>query len=435
MGDYHRTAAIVSSGDEIAFGQTLDTNSRWLAGRLMDRGVLPTEHVTVPDDASALESALRRLSKGNDLVIVTGGLGPTADDLTRDALAGAMGESLVEDERALDEIRRWFARRPGTMPSRNRVQAMRPRSAVCLSNPNGTAPGIAAHLQSALVFCLPGPPREMQPMFEVEVVPRLRAEPGRTVATRVLPTFGLGESVIAERLGPLMNREANPVVGTTASGGVVSCRVRYAGPLAAEAAERELDRSEAAIRAAIGEYVLGVGERALQQFVIELLKERRRTLAVVESCTGGMLGSLVTDVAGSSAVFVGGWLTYSNEMKQRLVGVPAEVFAPGGPGAVSRECAEAMAVGGVARSGATDCLSITGIAGPLALGEIESPDKPVGTVWIAHASGDLGVHARRFLFVGDRATVRDWAAKSALAMSRLRLLGRDDLPLMRQVSA
>jgi nicotinamide-nucleotide amidase len=435
MGAFHRTAAIVSTGDEIVIGQRLNTNSRWLAGRLTDLGVLPVEHISVGDDAAALEAALRRLGAAADLVILTGGLGPTADDLTRPALAAAMNEPLVEDAGAIASIQRWFAGRPGGMPRANALQALRPRSGSMLANPNGTAPGIVGRVGEADVFCLPGPPGEMQPMFEADVVPRLRPEPGLTVATRVLPTFGLGESILAERLGPLMDRSANPLVGTTASGGVVTCRIRYAGPLGPGDSTLELDRVEARIRASVGPYVLGTGERTIQQFVVELLRERGRTLTVVESCTGGLLGELVTDVPGSSAVFAGGWLTYSNEMKQRLVGVPAAIFAPGGPGAVSRECAGAMAAGGLERSRCTDCLAITGIAGPLAPGEVENPEKPVGTVWVSHACTDGGTASRRFRFGGDRAAVRDWAARSALAMLRLRLLGRDDLPLMRQIAS
>ncbi len=434
MGEHHRTAAIISSGDEIALGQTLDTNSRWIAAQLVDRGILPIEHLTLPDDAGALEMALRRLGTTADLIVLTGGLGPTADDLTREALAAATGEPLIEDAAALDTLRRWFAGRSRPMPEGNKVQALRPRSATCLPNPNGTAPGLATRLGNSDVFCLPGPPREMQPMFEAEVVRRLRPEPGRIVATRVLPTFGLGESDVAARLGPLMDRDRNPLVGTTASGGVVTCRLRYAGTLPPSQAAKELDSVERSIREALGDYVLGAGERTIQQFLVELLKERARTIAVVESCTGGLLGSLITDVPGSSAVFLGGWLTYSNEMKQRLVGVPALTFAPGGPGAVSRECAQAMAAGGLERSGATDCLSITGIAGPLGPGERENPDKPVGTVWIALASRE-SVTARHFRFAGERAAGREWAARSALAMLRFRILGREDLPLLRQVGS
>jgi nicotinamide-nucleotide amidase len=433
MGDHHRTAAIISSGDEIVLGQTLDTNSRWLAARLVDHGILVNEHCSVPDDEEGLLQALIRLSESNDLIIVTGGLGPTADDLTRGALAAAIGEPLVEDAEALAVIRRWFEGRSRPMPAGNAVQAQRPRSARFLPNPHGTAPGLAARVASADVFCLPGPPREMQPMFEVEVAPRVRPQPGRTVATRVLPTFGLGESDIAERLGGLMSRSRNPLVGTTASGGTVTCRLRYDGPLAPGGAAAALDEVEAQVRTALGEYVFGAGERTIQDFVVEMLRERRRTIGVVESCTGGLLGGLLTDVAGSSAVFLGGWITYSNDLKQRLVGVPPSVFAPGGPGAVSRECALAMAAGGLERSGATDALAITGIAGPLPPGEKENPDKPVGTVWIAHASHDRRPSARRFRFGGDRGAIREWAARSALAMLRLRLIGRDDLPLLRQI--
>lgn len=433
----HRRAAILSIGDELTLGQALDTNSQWLSQRLLERGVLPAEHATVPDDAAAITDALLRLARGRSadsgcqLIIVTGGLGPTADDLTRQGLADALGERLVEDAPALREIEAWFAGRGRAMPELNRVQALRPHTASMLSNPHGTAPGLHATLRvpECDVFCLPGPPREMRPMFEDRVAPRLRPPPDRVVRTRAIPTFGLGESEVAQRLGELMDRVQNPLVGTTASGGVVTCRLRFEGSAGSAAeADRALDATEARIRELLGAYVLGVGPVSLAGSTIDLLRARGQRIAVVESCTGGQLGRLITDVAGASDVFLGGYITYSNEQKTAMVGVPAGTFAPGGPGAVSSACAMAMAEGGLSRTGADHALAITGIAGPGG----GSAEKPVGTVWVALASRDGDTEARRFLLAGERTNVREWSAMLALGMLRLRLTGASGAGLLRQ---
>ncbi len=431
----HATASILSIGDELTLGQNLDTNSRWISDRLLALGILTVEHVTVPDDAARTAQALRRLGASSDLVISTGGLGPTSDDLTREALAQASGSPLVEDTEALARIEAWFTRARRPMPPLNRTQARRPQGATCMENTAGTAPGLHATIDGVDVFCLPGPPREMTAMFERSVLPRLRPPAGQ-VHTRALHSFGLGESEVATRLGDLMDRTRTPLVGTTVSEGIVTCRVRYQTNRAREQAANHglatdpLAETERHIRERLHPYVFGSGADTLPGVVLDLLKNRSQTLAVVESCTGGVLGALITEVPGSSAAFRGGWITYANEMKQQQIGVPAALFRQTGSGAVSRECAEAMATGGLERSGADHCLAVTGIAGP----DGGTPDKPVGTVWIARADR-TAVEARKFLFLRDRRAVRDWSAKSALAMLRLALIGAGPTPLLRQVDA
>lgn len=429
-----RHAAILALGDELVLGQTTDTNSAWVAARLTERGVRVREHLTLPDDFDAITAALGRLIGTVDLIVTTGGLGPTADDLTRDVLAEVAGEDLVVDQTALEQIRAYFAGRGREMPPRNEVQAQRPRSARCLPNEHGTAPGLVTHIggkESAGgsdVLCLPGPPHELAPIFEREIGSVLRPDPGRTVAVRVIPTFGLGESSLADRLGELMSRDRNPLVGTTASQGVVTCRVRYEGP--PQDAERALDETERAIRDRVGVAALrtGAGPEPLGAAVGELLRERGQTLGTVESCTGGLLGAMITFLPGSSDHYAGGAVTYADALKSGVVGVPDGLLRE--HGAVSAEVAQAMAGGGLGVTGADHALAITGIAGPAG----GSPDKPVGTVWIALASrGEARPDARRFLFAGGREGVRVWAARSALGMLRLRLLS-EDMPLLGEVA-
>jgi len=438
----HARAAILSVGDELTLGQTLNTNSRWLAERLASLGILTVEHTTVPDDQAAQSAAIRRLATCVDLVIVTGGLGPTADDLTRHALADAMDDALIEDPLALAQVESWFAASGREMPLINRVQALRPRSAASLSNLNGTAPGLYAAFttgdNSSSIFCLPGPPREMMPMFEAQVLPRLAPPSGRTVRTRVLHCFGIGESDLATRLGPLMDRTRTPLVGTTASAGVVSCRIRYEGELSAEEADQALDDTERQVRGAAGDFIFGSGAQSLAEVVLTLLKERHQRLAVVESCTGGLLGALITDTSGASSAFEGGLVTYSNQLKQDLVGVDPKLLEQ--HGAVSSEVAQAMAVGGLKRLNADHCLAITGIAGPdgAVVASQTRPAKPVGTVYIARASKTgqgLSTESRHFRFFSDRHSIRDWSAKSALAMLRFHLLNLGHVRLLRQTDA
>ncbi|MGH7242964.1 MAG: CinA family nicotinamide mononucleotide deamidase-related protein [Phycisphaerales bacterium] len=434
----HRTAAIISQGDEIVIGQTLDTNSKWLASHLLNRGIIPVEHVSLPDDRAAIAATLTRLAAKVDLIICSGGLGPTADDLTRFALADATGGTLVEDQNALAEIVAWFAARGRSMNDLNKVQALRPSRAAMLPNAFGTAPGIRVQIGSCDVFCLPGPPRELAPMFEHLVVPLLRPDRSRTVRVRVIHTIGLGESEIALRFrdvpgGDLMARDRLPLVGTTASNSVVSCRIRYEGPLPEAEADVLIARDEAQIRSLISEAIFGEDEDTLASVIIRTLRERSQSITTVESCTGGLVASQLTDIAGASEVFRTGWVTYANESKTREVGVPESLFKDGAlskvPGAVSPEVAAAMAQGGLQRANADYALTITGIAGPTG----GTPDKPVGTVYVALASRIYPVDVRRFAFTGDRGAVREWSARAALATLWLTLSNRRSVRLLRQV--
>lgn len=439
----HTTAAMLSIGDELTLGQALDTNSQWLSRELLDRGIIPTEHSTVADDADAITEAMLRLARGRsagsgvDVIIVTGGLGPTADDLTRHALAQALGERLVVDEAALADVRAWFESKGRAFAEINRVQAMRPHTARVLKNSVGTAPGLHATLHGPHcdIFCLPGPPREMQRMFVDHVVPALMPAPDQIVLTRALPTFGLGESEVATRLGEMMDRIANPLVGTTATNGIVTCRLRDTSRVqpgqtreqAVSTATARLDATEAEIRGALGPYVLASRPIYLRQTVVDLLLERQQRLAIAESCTGGLVAAMLTEIPGVSAVFDGGVVTYSNEQKSALLGVGREVIER--HGAVSAACARAMAMGTLERFTTADhALAVTGIAGPSG----GSEEKPVGTVWVCRQTRGVSTDVRCFQFSGDRQNVRHWAALSALGMLRLHLIGAEDAPLLRQ---
>ncbi|MBI1336186.1 MAG: competence/damage-inducible protein A [Phycisphaera sp.] len=407
--------AIISIGDELTLGQTVDTNSAYLSQQLVKRGIFPRYHVTVPDDRGQIARAITHAAQTVPVVLVTGGLGPTEDDLTREALADAMGVDLILDEASLQHISSFFARRNRPMPERNRTQAMHPRGAEAIPNSNGTAPGIKAKLHDTTIYVTPGVPRELYVMFEKTIGPELDKLAGeRAILTTTLHTFGQGESDLAARLGHLMQRNRNPTVGTTVSNGYVSVRIRSDFPR--KLAENELNQAVHAVKSALGAICFGRDDQTLPGAVVGLLVEKKLTMATAESCTGGLLGAMVTDVPGSSVVYVGGWVTYSNQMKASQLGVPPEVIEA--HGAVSVETARAMAVSARERSGADAAVSITGIAGP----DGGTAEKPVGTVYVGLALRD---RARVFLLRlgGDRETIRDRAAKSALQLLRLLLMG------------
>lgn len=407
-------AAVLSIGDELMLGQTQDTNARWLAGRLADRGVPCVQFRVVPDDLAAQAAAFRELAAAAQVVIVTGGLGPTDDDLTREALRMAMGEAnpLVLDAPSLEALDRWFTHRGRSMPDINRRQAMRPSGAECLRNDFGTAPGLRGTVGGSTIVCLPGPPREMEPMFDQFVLPLL---PKQAMTTGVVHAFGQGESFLAERLGDRMHRERNPLVGTTASGSVVSARVRGRDAAAEPAA---MQAELAAIEALWKPFAFGRGTTTLAGALGAALRERGLTMALAESCTGGLAGSLVTAESGSSAWFLGGLMTYANEAKRDLCGVPEALIAE--HGAVSAPVAAALARGVRERLRADWAASITGVAGPNG----GSDAKPVGTVYIG-VSGPGFESVRRFKYPGERAIVRDRAAKTALVLLRLAVAERE----------
>jgi nicotinamide-nucleotide amidase len=432
-------ACILSIGDELVLGQTLDTNSMWVAQQLTAAGCDVVEHRTVSDDQGSTEDAIRDVASNKlcpELLVITGGLGPTDDDLTRQALAACLNQPLELREDWVEAIRDLFRRRGREMNQKNVIQAMIPRGATMLRNDHGTAAGIRATLskdgRSVEVFALPGPPSEMKPMFLRDVLPFVKERAGGAVLLqKSLHTFGLGESVLAEMLGDLMSRGRNPSVGTTASNSYVTLRInaRYDD---AAVAEREVRQTIELCRQRVGDVIFGADEESLADAVAKLLIESRRTVTAAESCTGGLLAKMLTDVAGSSVYFKQGFVTYSNEAKRARLGVSENtinVF-----GAVSEQTVLEMARHSRRLAGADYSLAISGIAGPGGGSEA----KPVGTVCIALAhlptaptgkrnadrEDEVTAYARTFRFGGDRAGIRDRAAKTALAMLRFRLLDR-----------
>ncbi len=415
-------AEILAIGSELVSGQSLDTNSQWLSKALAAVGIGVRFHTTLGDDLAENLQALRVSTGRAGLVVITGGLGPTQDDLTRDALAVAAGVPLVEDPQSLADLNAFFARRNREMPDRNRVQAMLPRGAEALPNRVGTAPGIWMTLGEAAVVCLPGVPHEMKVMFDEQVVPRLRALgwAGRVIVDRKINLFGKGESEVEAAAPDLTVRGRNPLVGITAHDATISFRVSASG-VTVEEAEALMAPTVTAIYERFADLILGEAADDLPEAVFAQLRRTGATLATAESCTGGLIASLLTRLPGISAHYPGGVVTYANEAKAELLGVPRELLET--RGAVSPEVAEAMASGVRARLGADLGLSVTGIAGP----DGGTPDKPVGLVYLGLATADGVTHRRLELGPEQpRLVIQSRSAKNALNWVRLTLRARPD---------
>lgn len=406
-------AIIIAVGDELTTGQSVDTNSAFLSLRLAERGVEVLRHLTIPDDQAEIAETFRRAANDASLVLVSGGLGPTPDDLTRQGLADAMGVELHLDEPSLATIEDFFRRRGREMIPANRIQAMIPQGAEAIENPNGTAPGIHARLGGSQIFVTPGVPSEMRAMFHRSILPALPLNQG-VVLHRTIRCFGTGESDLADRIRNLLTRTGPVTAGTTVAAGLISVRITSRAGDVAQAQQQAQSVADE-IRARLGRLVIGEGEDVtLASSVGAMLTRAGQTLATAESCTGGLVGKMLTDASGSSAYYLGGVVSYSNSAKQTLLDVGGDMLAR--HGAVSAPVAEAMARGVRDKLGADWGIAITGIAGPTGGTE----DKPVGLVYTALAGAD-GTDVREHRMPGDRALVRLRSAHAALDALRLKL--------------
>ena len=410
-----QTAEILAVGSELLGLTRLETNSLFLTGRLNEIGIDVHVKSVVGDDAAVLRDVFRQALARADLVITSGGLGPTSDDLTREAIAEALGLPLDEDAEVLASIRARFERRRMPMPEPNRRQAAVPRGAVVLANSAGTAPGLWIEWRGKIVVLLPGPPRELEPMFDGGVVPRLQPlTDGRRVRRRVIR--------IASRPESLVEAIAQPVYGPLATASTPIETTILAAPGQTElhlssrgteiaTLDAALDAAVAALSAAIGDAVVSVDGRLLEVVVGDALQHRGWRIAVAESCTAGLVAARLTEISGSSAWVAGGVIAYDNAIKRSALGVPDALLQA--HGAVSEPVAQAMADGARTRFGVEVGLSVTGIAGPTG----GTPEKPVGTVAIAIATPESAA-VRTFLFVGDRQMIRTQSVVAALDMVR-----------------
>lgn len=404
-------AEIVCVGTELALGEILNTNSAWLARELAEIGIETLHHSTVGDGRKEMADAISHAAGRTDFVIVTGGIGPTPDDITRQVVAEVAGVELVRDEPSLAHIRGLFAGWGREMAQSNAIQADFPAGSRIIPNPNGTAAGFHMPLGRAHIFVLPGVPAEMRAMWKDTVRPYLCGKTSGVVITRTVNCYGRGESEITDIIRDLMEPGRNPLVGDTAEDSIIKIRLRATAGTIEEALSL-VAGTKAEIAGRLPDVVFGEDDDTLESAVVKLLRARGLTVAVAESCTGGLVAKRLTDIAGSSAVFIQGVVAYSNDAKTRLLGVPAKLIEK--HGAVSAEVARSMAQGVRDSAGADFGLGVTGIAGP----EGGTPEKPVGLVYVAIAS-ESGVESRELHLRGDRERVRDRTTKTILNILRL----------------
>ncbi len=404
---------IITIGDELLWGQVADTNAVFLGRRLIQMGLQPQWQTTVGDNPESIGQALILALKRARLILITGGLGSTEDDVTRSALAQTLGRRLILDEQALQDIRERLESRGQRMLSNQQSLALLPQGAKTLDNPQGTAPGLMLEVDSRLIYILPGVPQEMRAIFEQEVVPVLKKiSTDRTIRRRRLRTVDIGESALSEKLRGVV-RKGIRLSYLPQPWGVDLWLTAHSAN--AREADIFLSRATRQIEERLEDQLYGVGEDTMERVVATLLIMRRATMAVAESCTGGALADRLTDVPGSSACFERGIVAYSNQAKREILKVPKRILDRFG--AVSQETAVAMAEGVRKISGTDIGLSTTGIAGPTGA----TANKPVGLAFVGLAHQD-GSFARRFLFGKDRLVNKECCVHAALNIVRQYLL-------------
>lgn len=410
------TVEIIATGSELLTGRHVNTNAVDLSRELSARGFSVIRHQTLGDDLGRLAEAVRQALAAADIVITTGGLGPTLDDVTRSAVSQATGIPLRLDDEAAAQLQERFSSLGRQMTANNLVQAEVPERGGWFPNPHGTAPGLYFDLGKRLVFALPGPPRELHPMFEAYVLPLLleRFPPGGKQLSRMLRLVGLGESDIDAICRPILQPAPELTYSILARPGLVDVTLsRWVAPEAQS--DSRLDEIFQCLQDKLRALFYAMDDRPLEAVVGELLRSQGKTLATAESCTGGLLSQSITSIPGSSDFFLGGFITYSNILKEKLLGVAPDLLQR--HGAVSPEVARAMADGARKRAEADYALAITGIAGPGG----GTPEKPVGLVYVALADSE-GAQAEEWHFLGAREAIRERSRVAALNQLRLRLV-------------
>ena len=410
-----RTAEVIAIGTEMLLGELVDTNSAWLGKHLAALGVGVYRHTTVGDNPDRISEAMREAAARSDLVLTTGGLGPTSDDLTNACLAQVAGREMAEYDEARRHVDEMFARFGREPTPSNYKQVLFPEGTELIPNPRGTAMGALLEVDGALFATFPGVPVEMRGMFEDTLEPLVRSRTEGSIVSRTLWFTGIGESALAEEVQDLLDAP-DPTVAPLAGQGKVRLRVTARGGGEAEA-RAKIDPVAEDILSRLGKYYFGEDDETLESAVGKMLTERGETLALAESCTGGLIAKRITDAAGSSAYFTEGLVTYSDDAKRRLLGVPESTLRQ--HGAVSGETARAMAEGARERSGADHALSVTGIAGPSG----GTDEKPVGTVWFGLASRE-GSEAHQIdlsAWSRSREAIRERSANLAFDLLRRHL--------------
>ncbi len=406
---------IINTGSELMLGFVVNTHQQWLCRQLSDLGFNIERQVAVHDEALAIQQAVRDAIQRAELVITTGGLGPTSDDITRDLIAQLFDKPLREDPKIVADIEQFFAQRSRQMPASTRVQAMVPEGGVVLWNNHGTAPGLALPTPRGWLVMLPGPPRELRPMFRDQLVPKLAQWFSTPVpfVCKSLKTTGLGESFLEERIAPTLSGlvAQGLGVGYCARVGEVDVRFTARGDDSAQLVAEAVGVA----RELLGSHIFSETESDLASVVVGLLTRQNHTVAIAESCTGGYLANRITNVPGASAVFQAGLVTYSNAAKIEFLGVQPSTLEQ--HGAVSEATASEMALGAQRRTGSTYALALTGIAGPSG----GTSEKPVGTVFIGLATPE-GVVVHRFLNEYDRETFKFYTSQQALDILRRSIL-------------
>ena len=410
-----KKAVIISIGNELLSGQTVDTNAAYLSKALLEIGIPTVRGYTVPDEIAAITDCLKQAVAKADIILITGGLGPTDDDLARQAFAEFLDVKLQLQPKLLETIEGFFVKRGKKMPEKNKIQAYMPIGTEILNNDFGTAPGILYKNNEKIIAAIPGVPSEMKQMFQTQLLDKLeQITSDNVIIVKKLKCFGAGESNIAEKLGPIMHRDRKPLINCTVDCGIITLHIVAAAKTRSKA-EEMIAKDEKKLRQILGKLVFGSDEQTLAEIVGKKLVQQKKTVAVAESCTGGLISKWITDAPGASKYFTYGWTTYSNDAKISQLGVETELIEQFG--SVSSEVVSAMAKGARKKAKTDFSVAVTGIAGP----EGGSEQKPVGLVYIA-VDCLAGCQVERFIFAHrNRDFIRRQTAQTALNMLRLKL--------------